>query len=125
MAKTIKTILKKKGNFKVNGSLWLECDTTCFFGPGPVELLKNIDETGSINKAAMKMKMSYKKALDLIHTLNEQAANPVVVAQTGGDNGGGSVITNEAKELIKYHMGLRKRFKTFLETETKKLAKLK
>jgi molybdate transport system regulatory protein len=125
MAKSSKTILKKKGNFKVNGSLWMECDDTSFFGPGPVDLLKNIYETGSINKAAMKMKMSYKKALELIHTLNEQAANPVVVAQTGGDNGGGSVITDEAKELIKYHIGLRKRFNIFLETETKNLAKLK
>jgi molybdate transport system regulatory protein len=125
MAKAIKTILKKRGNFKVNGSLWLECDTQCFFGPGPVALLQLIEETGSINKAAMKMKMSYKKALDLIHTLNEQAANPMVVAQVGGDKGGGSIITDEAKELIKYHIGLRKRFKTFLEAETKRLAKLK
>jgi molybdate transport system regulatory protein len=124
MAKAIKTILKKKGNFKVNGSLWLECNGISFFGPGPVELLKNIDETGSINKAATKMKMSYKKALDLIHTLNKQATSPVVLAQAGGDNGGGSIITNEAKELIKYHIGLRKRFKTFLETETKNLSKL-
>jgi molybdate transport system regulatory protein len=39
-----------------------------------VDLLNNIEETGSINKAAKQMKMSYKKALDLIHTLNEQAA---------------------------------------------------
>ncbi len=125
MAKAIKTILKKKGHFKVNGSLWLECDAQCFFGPGPVALLQLIEETGSINKAAMKMKMSYKKALDLIHAVNEQAASPMVVAQVGGDKGGGSVITEEAKALIKYHVGLRKRFATFLESETEKLAKLK
>ncbi len=125
MAKAIKTILKKKGHFKVNGSLWLECDAQCFLGPGPVALLQLIEETGSINKAAMQMKMSYKKALHLIHTLNEQAASPMVIAQVGGDKGGGSSITEEAKELIRYHVGLRKRFKTFLEAETKKLAKLK
>jgi molybdate transport system regulatory protein len=125
MAKALKTILKKKGNFKVNGSLWIECNAKCFFGPGPVELLKNIDETGSINKAAMKMKMSYKKALELIRNLNEQAASPVVITQSGGDKGGGSVITDEARELIAYHIRLRNRFKKFLETETKNLSKAK
>ncbi len=123
MAKALKTILKKKGNFIVNGSLWIESAGTGFLGPGPVELLKHIDETGSINKAAMKMKMSYKKALELIHTLNEQAASPVVITQSGGDNGGGSAITEEAKELIAYHVQLRKRFKKFLETETKNLSR--
>jgi molybdate transport system regulatory protein len=125
MKKTLTQVLKKKGNFRVNGSLWIEGNGKSFLGPGPVELLQYIDETGSINKAAMKMKMSYKKALGLIHALNEQADSPVVLVQSGGDNGGGSVITDAAKEMIKYHIGLRKRFKTFLETETKKLAKLK
>ncbi len=124
MEKKTKNIFKKKATFKVNGSLWMECDKQCFFGPGPVELLKNIDETGSINKAAMKMKMSYKKALELIKTLNKQTTKPVVLMQSGGDNGGGSIITAEAKELIQYHIGMRKRFKTFLEKETKNLSKL-
>jgi molybdate transport system regulatory protein len=121
MAKKVTNILSKKSGIKVNGSLWIECNGTCFFGPGPVELLKNIDETGSINKAAKKMKMSYKKAWELIHTLNEQTPKPVVILQSGGENGGGSIITEEAKELIKYHGNLRERFKTFLISETAKL----
>jgi molybdate transport system regulatory protein len=71
------------------------------------------------------MKMSYKKALGLIHSLNEQAASPVVIVQSGGDNGGGSVITDAAKEMIAYHVQLRKRFKKFLEAETANLSKAK
>jgi molybdate transport system regulatory protein len=123
MAKAISKILPKKTGLKVNGSLWMECDGKHFFGPGPVELLKNIEETGSINKAAKKMKMSYKKAWELIHTLNEQTAKPVVILQSGGENGGGSVITEEAIELIRHHDEMRKRFKIFLENETKYLRK--
>jgi molybdate transport system regulatory protein len=125
MAKALTQVLNKKGRFTVNGSLWIEGNGKSFLGPGPVELLQHIDETGSINKAAMKMKMSYKKALGLIHSLNEQAASPVVIVQSGGDNGGGSVITDAAKEMIAYHVQLRKRFKKFLEAETANLSKAK
>jgi len=123
MAKSIGHILKKKASLKLNGSLWVECEGESFFGPGPVELLKNIADTGSINKAAKKMKMSYKKAWKLIHALNEQTSRPVVIVQSGGDHGGGSVITDEAKDLITYHVRLRKRFKNFLEKETKGLSR--
>lgn len=123
MAKSIKYILRKEASFKVNGSLWIECEGKRFFGPGPVELLERIDDTGSINQAAMQMKMSYKKAWEMVHGLNDQAARPVVILQSGGEKGGGSVITDEGKELIKYHRGLRERFKAFLENETKRLNK--
>lgn len=121
MAKGIKNILKKNISVKVTGSLWLESRNGAFFGPGPVELLERIADTGSINKAAKEMKMSYKKAWELVSVLNAQAASPVVIAQSGGEKGGGSTITEEAMELIKYHRQLRERFKVFLEKETQRL----
>jgi molybdate transport system regulatory protein len=118
MAKSIKGIIKKNKNLTVNGRLWVECDGNRFFGPGPLELLERIDNTGSINKAAKEMKMSYKKAWEIINTLNEQSATPLVATQTGGAKGGGSVISDEAKELIAYYRLVRERFKNFLEKET-------
>jgi molybdate transport system regulatory protein len=121
MAKSIKKILKKNKNFSVSGRLWIECDGNRFFGPGPLELLERIEKTGSINQAAKEMKMSYKKAWEIINTLNEQAAKPLIATQTGGTKGGGSVISEEAKELIAYYRLLRERFKNFLEKETKKM----
>ncbi|MDB5133585.1 MAG: LysR family transcriptional regulator [Mucilaginibacter sp.] len=121
MTKSIKDILIKDLNARVNGSLWLEVGDGHFFGPGPVELLERIAETGSISNAAKEMKMSYKKAWELINRLNAQMATPVVIPQAGGEKGGGSIITSEAIELIKYHRLLRKRFADFLEKETKRL----
>lgn len=121
MAKSIKDILKKELEIKVNGSLWLEADGERFLGPGPIELLQRIADTGSISSAAKEMKMSYKKAWELIHHLNAHTAAPVVLLQTGGEKGGGSTITDEAMELIKYHRRLRKRFEAFLEKESKLL----
>jgi molybdate transport system regulatory protein len=122
MKKTVKHILKK-GKYKVNGSLWIEGDGTRFWGPGPVELLGHIDATGSINQAAQKMGMSYKKAWEIVNRLNGMATNPMVITATGGEKGGGSSISAEAKEMITYHKELRERFKQFLEEETKRLGK--
>ncbi|MDB5022933.1 MAG: LysR family transcriptional regulator [Mucilaginibacter sp.] len=121
MTKSLKDILIRNVRIKVNGSLWLESDNGRFFGPGPVELLERIAETGSISMAAKEMGMSYKKAWGLINELNSQTANPVVLPQAGGEKGGGSAITPQAMELIKYHRLLRKRFAEFLEKETKRL----
>src|SRR5438270_4322725 len=113
-----KLFLREKSSYKVTGSLWIECEGERFFGPGRVELLERIEETGSINKAAKQMGMSYKKAWEMVNALNSQATKPFVITQTGGEKGGGSVITPEAKQLIAYHQQLRKRFMDFLEKET-------
>ncbi|HLX93802.1 MAG TPA: LysR family transcriptional regulator [Puia sp.] len=106
--------------YRVTGSLWIEFQNERFFGPGRVELLKYIDETGSIYKAAKKMRMSYKKAWKMISSLNEQVKQPLVIVKKGGEKGGGSAITDEARALIGYHESMRKRFTEFLEKESKK-----
>lgn len=120
MKKHMKDILTN-GTFRVNGSLWLEGDGTRFFGPGPVELLQLIEETGSINQAAKKMGMSYKKAWEIVSRLNEKVGSPMVITATGGEKGGGSTISDEAKQMIAWYVGLREKFKKFMETETSKL----
>ena len=121
MSKSIREILKKKKEFTVNGSIWIECNGERFFGPGPAQLLDLISDTGSINKAAKQMKMSYKKAWAIISSLNTEARQPFVVTQAGGNRGGGSVITDEAKAMIIWYKELRERFTALLEKETVKL----
>ena len=121
MPASIKHIIKKKFSYKVTGSLWIECNAERFLGPGKVELLERIADTGSINKAAKQMGMSYKKAWGMINSLNAQTIKPVVIPRTGGKKGGGSTITEEARQLIKFHRQLRERFAAFLEKETNRL----
>ncbi|HEX6427509.1 MAG TPA: winged helix-turn-helix domain-containing protein [Niastella sp.] len=117
MKKQIRDILKK-GDFRINGSLWMEGDGTRFFGPGPVELLQRIEETGSISQAAKAMSMSYKKAWEIVNRLNEIVGSPLVITATGGEKGGGSSLSEEAKQLIEYYQTLRERFRKFMEQET-------
>ena len=124
MENTINKILKASQKPRVNGSLWIETgEGTHFLGPGPVELLERIAATGSISKAAAEMGMSYKKSWVLINNLNAYTSTPIVVPQVGGENGGGSLVTDAGWALINYHRELRKRFTAFLEEESKLLKK--
>jgi molybdate transport system regulatory protein len=122
MKQSIKKIFKKNKRLSVDGRLWIACDDNRFFGPGPLELLERINNTGSISEAAKEMNMSYKKAWEIINILNEGPVKPLVVTKTGGTKGGGSVISAEAKELVVYYRLLRERFKKFLEKETRNMA---
>jgi molybdate transport system regulatory protein len=83
--------------------------------------LEGIEKTGSISKAAKAMRMSYKKAWDIVSRLNGMAAEPFVVTSIGGEDGGGSSISMEAKEMIDWYRGLRERFREFLERESAEL----
>ena len=121
MSNAIKDLVKGKKTLSITGSIWIECNGKRFFGPGPVELLERINKTGSINQAAKQMEMSYKKAWEIVTTLNTNALHPFVITQTGGSSGGGSVISDEAKTMIAWYRQLRQNFSTFLETEMEKL----
>ncbi|PWT71523.1 MAG: ModE family transcriptional regulator [Bacteroidetes bacterium] len=120
-AVTIKSLQHRGLPFQVGGKLWIECKGKKFFGPGPVELLELIQKEGSIIKAARAMGLSYKKAWAIIDSANRMTARPLVITQSGGKKGGGTLVTDEAKKLIIYHRSLRKRFEQFLKNETKRL----
>jgi molybdate transport system regulatory protein len=75
-------------------------------------------EYGSIAKAAAAMEMSYKRAWDLISSVNNQARIPLVLTQTGGKKGGGTVVTEAGKQAIADYKALQARFQAFLEAES-------
>lgn len=110
---------RKKGVYTIIGKLWIEYDGERFFGPGRMDLLRRIGNTGSINKAAKEMRMSYKKAWAMIGSLNEQMSEPMVITQAGGESGGGSILTPSAKVLMQYHEEMQQRFSDFLKQEEK------
>ena len=53
-------------------------------GPGKAELLRLIEQTGSIAAAARKMGMSYRRAWNLVNTMNKAFRQPIVKSITGG-----------------------------------------
>ena len=48
--------------YQIKSKIWIESNGKILLGEGRVQLLKAIKETGSLSKAAKKLKMSYKKA---------------------------------------------------------------
>lgn len=102
--------------FQLNGRIWIEGDER-FIGIGRWELLTHIRETGSLSASAKAMGMSYKRAWDLVQSMNKQAPEPLVVTQTGGEKGGGSVLSEEGVRWLERYGELHRRFRHFLETE--------
>ena len=72
-------------------------------GPGKVDLLEAIVSTGSISAAAKSMKMSYKRAWDLVSIMNQSFKQPVIITITGGKQGGGSSVTDFGLSLVKIY----------------------
>jgi len=75
-------------------------------GPGKADLLKAISETGSINQAARKLKMSYMRAWKLIRTMNACFRRPVVIASRGGNQKGGARLTSAGARILELYQRL-------------------
>jgi molybdate transport system regulatory protein len=75
-------------------------------GPGKADLLRAIDETGSISAAARQMEMSYRRAWLLVDTMNQAFKSPVVVTLTGGKAGGGAAVTEFGKEVLRRYSAM-------------------
>jgi molybdate transport system regulatory protein len=74
------------------------------FGPGKAQLLESLLETGSLNRTASAMKMSYVKALALVRAMNEHFRKPLVELSRGGKQGGGTQVTDAGRQVLaEYH----------------------
>jgi molybdate transport system regulatory protein len=62
-------------------------------GPGKADLLEFINEFGSISAAAKRMGMSYRRAWELVDTMNRCFDQPLVKTSPGGSHGGGAQVT--------------------------------
>lgn len=76
------------------------CGEDIALGPGKVDLLALVGETGSIREAAEGMHMSYMRAWTLIKTMNACFKEPLVEAVRGGKNGGGARLTETGRKAL-------------------------
>jgi len=70
-------------------------------GSGKVDLLRLIDQTGSISGAAAAMGCGYRRAWFLLDTLQRCFRQPLTVTQRGGP--GGTHLTELGKEFLARH----------------------
>ena len=77
-------------------------------GPGKADLLERIRDTGSIAAAGRAMGISYKRAWQLVETMNTCFAEPLVTASRGGRGHGSSVLTPTGEAVLANYRGLTK-----------------
>jgi molybdate transport system regulatory protein len=77
------------------------------FGPGKADLLEGIRETGSIAAAGRRMRMSYKRAWQLVEELNHLFREPLVEAAKGGAGGGGARLTRMGDNVLACYTRMR------------------
>jgi len=118
-AKTASPGLSSPG---IHGRVWIDGPEGTFIGYGRVVLLERIRQYGSITKAAKSMEMAYRRAWDLVDSMNQQAEKPFVEVTTGGVGGGGARVTAEGEKAIAAFWKLDKDFQTFLGKEERKLS---
>lgn len=70
------------------------------FGPGIARLLELVEQTGSLRASCAKMEMAYSKAWKVIKNCETDLGFALLERKTGGEDGGGSVITEKGKNLL-------------------------
>lgn len=87
-------------------SIRIDLDTGGRIGPGKVRLLEEIARTGSISAAGRALKMSYRRAWELVEDLNRATGTAVVTTSAGGAGGGGARLTDAGRQLVAGYRGL-------------------
>lgn len=91
-------------------------------GLGRIILLERIGSLGSIRRAAASIRMSYRRAWELVKSMNAQAASPLVIAAVGGRGGGGARLTEAGLEAARVFRRMDLEFKRFAERQSKRAA---
>jgi molybdate transport system regulatory protein len=87
---------------------------TIALGPGKIDLLRLVAETGSIREAAKKMGMSYMRAWTLVRTMNRCFTSDLILSARGGKTGGGAHLSPLGRRILELY--------TEIETSSMKAA---
>ncbi|MCS7280796.1 MAG: LysR family transcriptional regulator [Desulfobacterota bacterium] len=85
------------------------------FGEGPYNLLKHVEKTGSLSKAAKNMGISYRKAWQIIDNCEQRLGFKLLERKSGGKRGGGSSVTEKGKAFLIRYEKFREEVKNLVE----------
>ena len=90
-------------------------------GPGKADLLQSINHMGSISEAARQSNISYRRAWDMVDTMNQCFSEPLVESVTGGKGGGGATLTSLGKRVVEIYRNMEKKASMATQAEWKSL----
>ncbi len=86
-------------------------------GEGGAAILEALDKSGSIAEAARQLRMSYKYVWSYLKRMEKALGQPVIEARRGGSRGGGAVLSEVGKELLKEYRRRERWLKEALRDE--------
>jgi molybdate transport system regulatory protein len=86
-------------------------------GPGKADLLEAIQRVGSISGAGRELGMSYRRAWQLVSTMNTCFREPLVETSKGGSEGGGATLTPLGEAVLASYQKLLARAQDQLRPE--------
>lgn len=92
-------------------------------GPGKVDLLEAIIDTGSISAAAREIGLSYRRAWAMVHTMNACFKEPLVESSKGGKGGGGAKVTPTGKSVAALYRSMESKTRKSTQAEWKSIQK--
>ena len=111
-------------NVRLTLRLRLVAGENILLGPGKIELLGHIAETGSISEAAKRMNMSYNRAWLHVKVMNEAFLEPLVSSSRGGSSGGGATLTTLGHEVVSLFQKMQKEAELAAEKSHRQLSQL-
>lgn len=102
--------------------LRLLSDQEIAFGPGKADLLEAIQATGSISQAAKSMNMSYRRAWQLVETMNQLFISVLVETHKGGESGGGAIVTPFGLDILKQFRHMEHKARAAIEADFQQLS---
>lgn len=107
--------------YHIKSRVWIEGERGTFLAEGRIRLLEHIITKGSISQAAKEMKMSYRKAWEIIDGMNKEGNEPLVTRISGGKNGGGTIVTDYGKKMIEFYNEVNKNCQEYLRGQINSL----
>ncbi len=108
---------KKSASFNLKTRIRILLNEEIALGPGKTDLLEAIEKTGSISAAAKSLGLSYRRAWDMVDTMNRSFKEPLVLGAIGGKRGGGSTLTPTGKQLILVYRKMEKKALSAVQKE--------
>lgn len=96
-------------NVSIRSKIWLSDDQgKAVFGLGRLKMLEAVERKGSIHAAAKELGMSYRAIWGRIKATEERLGEPLLHRNIGGRSGGGSELTDFARQLMQRFKKLHK-----------------
>lgn len=77
------------------------------FGDGKIRILQAIGEEGSLQAAARRLGVSYRKAWGDLKSVEACIGRPLLDRARGGRDGGGSALTDEGRAVVRAYAAFR------------------